>query len=93
MNFFKLNLAPTHHRIIRKCTNAGLFLGYPASPPSPGSAPPSPEPMMDTDLSASGGVAASAPAASSSAQGSKVEKPIFTLKQMTLIAERMCKVQ
>jgi len=76
---------------IKRMKKRRQIVGYPASPPSPGSAPPSPEPMMDTDLSASGGVAASAPAASSSAQGSKVEKPIFTLKQMTLIAERMCK--
>jgi len=45
-------------------------------PPSPVSAPSSPEPMMDTEQ----------PGCSSG----KAEKPIFTLKQMTMIAERMC---
>jgi len=45
-------------------------------PPSPVSAPSSPEPMMDMEQ----------PGTSSG----KVEKPIFTLKQMTMIAERMC---
>jgi len=45
-------------------------------PPSPVSAPSSPEPMMDMEQA-------------SSSVG-KVEKPIFTLKQMTMIAERMC---
>lgn len=66
-------------------------------PSSPGSAPSSPEPMMDTDgLQAA--AACSSPSISShsnqlsATSGSDVkEKPIFTLKQMTLIAERMCK--
>jgi len=53
-------------------------------PLSPGNAPSSPEPMMMMD---DGGAAA---ACSSSSQQNK-EKPIFTLKQMTMIAERMCK--
>ena len=45
-------------------------------PPSPVSAPSSPEPMMDLEQPGS--------------STGKVEKPIFTLKQMTMIAERMC---
>jgi len=50
----------------------------PSSPPaSPGSAPASPEPMMDTENQATG-----------SRPGS--DKPIFSLRQMSLIAERMC---
>lgn len=58
----------------------------PGSPPSPGSAPSSPsspEPMMEME----------ALACSSSSSGSssgKAEKPIFTLKQMIMIADRMC---
>lgn len=52
------------------------------SPPSPSSAPSSPEPMT-----MEGG---SAGPSSSSAATSVKEKPIFTLKQMTMIAERMC---
>ncbi len=51
-------------------------------PASPRSAPPSPEPMMDLD-----------PAHSAPATQPRQEKPIFTLKQMTMIAERMCKVR
>eukprot|EP00088_Acartia_fossae_P006390 TRINITY_DN1294_c0_g1_i8.p1 TRINITY_DN1294_c0_g1~~TRINITY_DN1294_c0_g1_i8.p1 ORF type:complete len:207 (-),score=62.26 TRINITY_DN1294_c0_g1_i8:196-816(-) len=77
-------------------------------PSSPGSAPSSPEPMMDTEQQMTGlgsNSPCSSPIASSShhhhtaassnnttatvAQEVK-EKPIFTLKQMTLIAERMC---
>ena len=45
-------------------------------PPSPVSAPSSPEPMMDMEQAGT--------------SSGKVEKPIFTLKQMTMIAERMC---
>jgi len=67
---------------IKRMKKRRQIVGYPGSPPSPGSAPSSPEPMMDTDLAA---------ASSTSAQDTKPEKPIFTLKQMTLIAERMCK--
>lgn len=75
-------------------------------PSSPGSAPSSPEPMMDTEQAAcSTSSQVQAPAtpppaqhhqllgmetASAGASASK-DKPIFTLKQMTLIAERMCK--
>jgi hypothetical protein len=81
-------------------------------PSSPGSAPSSPEPMMDmmeqqamppTTSAAnqqaivgtsSGRFSSSttqhSPLPSASQQELK-EKPIFTLKQMTLIAERMCK--
>jgi len=55
------------------------FYGHSASPPSPVSAPSSPEPMMDSETTA----------ATSSAKSAR-DKPIFTLKQMTLIAERMC---
>ncbi len=51
-------------------------------PASPRSAPPSPEPMMDLD-----------PAHSAAPSTARQEKPIFTLKQMTMIAERMCKVR
>jgi len=52
--------------------------GSPVSqgPPSPVSAPSSPEPMMDMEQAGT--------------SCGKVEKPIFTLKQMTMIAERMC---
>ena len=52
--------------------------GSPVShgPPSPVSAPSSPEPMMDMEQAGT--------------SSGKVEKPIFTLKQMTMIAERMC---
>merc|ERR1719330_20072 len=53
-------------------------MGFPLSPSS---APSSPEPMVEAMEGTSAGP---------SAGGSK-EKPIFTLKQMTLIAERMCK--
>jgi len=53
-----------------------------ACPPSPGSAPSSPEPMMDTELNQTNG--------KSSGQSGSSEKPIFTLRQMTIIAERMC---
>ena len=59
----------------------------PGSPPSPSSAPASPaspsspEPMMETE----------AAGCSSGATGNgKAEKPIFTLKQMIMIADRMC---
>ena len=61
----------------------------PGSPPSPSSAPASPaspsspEPMMEME--------AAGCSSSSTASGSgKGEKPIFTLKQMIMIADRMC---
>jgi len=54
----------------------------PASPPSPSSAPSSPEPME-------GGMMGGSMAAMEGA-APKQEKPIFTLKQMSMIAERMC---
>jgi len=41
--------------------------------------------------SAGGGAAASREAASSSSSSAAASKPIFTLKQMTMIVERMCK--
>jgi hypothetical protein len=81
-------------------------------PSSPGSAPSSPEPMMDmmeqqampptTSAANQQAIAGTSsgrfsnsttqhsPLPSASQQELK-EKPIFTLKQMTLIAERMCK--
>jgi len=72
-------------------------------PPSPGSAPSSPEPMMDTEHmmpSCSSSSSHLTPATPQLTPGVHLspgqlqeakEKPIFTLKQMTLIAERMCK--
>jgi len=52
-------------------------------PPSPGSAPSSPEPMMEANMME--------PSASQAVSPSKnPDKPIFTLKQMSMIAERMC---
>jgi len=64
----------------------GSSMGSPPSPPSPSSAPSSPEPMTMEGMEG-----ASAGPSSSSAATSVKEKPIFTLKQMTMIAERMCK--
>jgi hypothetical protein len=55
-----------------------------ACPPSPGSSPSSPEPMMEMDPAHT--------SSSSHAPATRQDKPIFTLKQMTMIAERMCKV-
>ena len=46
---------------------------------------------MDTELPSSS--SSSLTADSSQAAQAGKEKPIFTLKQMTLIAERMCKVK
>ena len=63
----------------------------PGSPPSPSSAPASPsspsspEPMMEM-----GAAACSSSSSSSTAGNGKPEKPIFTLKQMIMIADRMC---
>jgi len=64
----------------------GSSMGSPPSPPSPSSAPSSPEPVTMEGMEG-----ASAGPSSSSAATSVKEKPIFTLKQMTMIAERMCK--
>jgi len=53
-------------------------------PPSPGSAPSSPEPMMEAHMmEGTSSALAGTPSKNS-------EKPIFTLKQMSMIAERMC---
>lgn len=81
---------------IKRMKKRRQIIGYPASPPSPGSMlPPSPEPMMDTELMASSSSSSTSSGCSSEAGAasnpSAKEKPIFTLKQMTLIAERMCK--
>lgn len=63
----------------------------PGSPPSPSSAPASPsspsspEPMMEMEAAA-----CSSSSSSSTAGNGKPEKPIFTLKQMIMIADRMC---
>lgn len=69
----------------------------PYSPGSPGrsSNPGSPEPMND-DISRTATTAAVPTASTSSTSSSSSsavirEKPLFTLKQMTLICERMCK--
>lgn len=69
---------------IKRLKKRKQFLGPPSpssppsSPRSPSSAPASPEPMMDTEQQVGG----------SKSPGS--EKPIFTLRQMSMIAERMC---
>lgn len=57
-------------------------------PPSPGSSPSSPEPMMDAPME--GGSSSTAASAALSPSRTSAEKPIFTLKQMSMIAERMC---
>jgi len=75
---------------IKRMKKRRQIIGYPASPPSPGPASPSPEPMMDTELSSASAGSSTDTAVASSPSQIK-EKPIFTLKQMTLIAERMCK--
>merc|ERR1719228_3175848 len=64
-------------------------------PPSPGSAPSSPEPMVEAHMmegqqAGTSSSAASAPAVAAAATPTKPDKPIFTLKQMSMIAERMC---
>lgn len=58
-------------------------------PPSPVSAPSSPEPMMDMDTMAMAG-SSSAMRARAAVGDKDSEKPIFTLKQMIMIADRMC---
>lgn len=57
-------------------------------PPSPGSAPSSPEPMLEAHMMEGQAGPSSSP--SSSTTSGKQDKPIFTLKQMSMIAERMC---
>jgi len=57
-------------------------------PPSPGSAPSSPEPMLEAHMMEGQACPSSSP--SSSTTSAKQDKPIFTLKQMSMIAERMC---
>lgn len=52
-------------------------------PPSPSSAPSSPEPMMEAHMMEGASSSLVTPTKNS-------EKPIFTLKQMSMIAERMC---
>ena len=78
------NLRDEIKRLKRRRQIAGP--ASPGSPPSPGlspSSPSSPEPMMEMEAAA----CSSSSAASSSG---KSEKPIFTLKQMIMIADRMC---
>jgi hypothetical protein len=65
-------------------------------PVSPGSsAPGSPEPMMDDASAVQRAVAALAAKtpSSSSAAALRDNKPLFTLKQMTMICEKLCKVR
>jgi len=75
------NLRDEIKRLKRRRQIAGP--ASPGSPPSPGSSPSSPEPMMEMEAAA----CSSSNAASSTG---KPEKPIFTLKQMIMIADRMC---
>jgi len=76
---------------IKRLKKRRQILGQPASPPSPVSAPSSPEPMMDTELPGSSARPSSSSSGGSGGSGGGArDKPIFTLKQMTLIAERMC---
>jgi len=53
-------------------------------PSSPGSAPSSPEPMMEAHMMEGANSSLAVTPSKNS------EKPIFTLKQMSMIAERMC---
>jgi len=59
-------------------------------PPSPGSSPSSPEPMMDAPMEGSSSSSSTAAIVAASPSRTNAEKPIFTLKQMSMIAERMC---
>ena len=59
-------------------------------PSSPRSAPSSPEPMMDMDTMAMAGSSSAMRARAAAAGDKDSEKPIFTLKQMIMIADRMC---
>ena len=84
------NLRDEIRRLKRRRQFAGAGPSSPGSPsqgpPSPGSAPSSPEPMMDMDMMTAAGSSRAAAAA-----GVKDDnKPIFTLKQMIMIADRMC---
>jgi len=78
------NLRDEIKRLKRRKQFAGAGPSSPGSPPSPVSAPSSPEPMMDLDHGAM------MAAASSSGSTKADNKPIFTLKQMIMIADRMC---
>jgi len=89
------NLRDELKRLRKRKLIAPLTAGERSSPPS------SPEPMMDDasvmraasaamSASSAGGPATST-AASSSSSSAAASKPIFTLKQMTMIVERMCK--
>lgn len=73
---------------IKRMKRRRQIIGWSRDPPSPSSAPSSPEPMMESELP--GSSSSLGPDSSLAAPAGK-EKPIFTLKQMTLIAERMCK--
>ena len=57
-------------------------------PPSPGSAPSSPEPMLEAHMMEGQAGPSSSP--SSSTTSAKQDKPIFTLKQMSMIGEATC---
>lgn len=61
---------------------------------SPPASPGSPEPMMSDSNPHSLAVQAgpSSPKSLNSAKNSKGDRPVFTLKQMTMICEKMCKV-
>merc|ERR1712192_361572 len=59
-------------------------------PPSPGSAPSSPEPMVEAHMMEGQAVTSSASAGAPPSTPAKPDKPIFTLKQMSMIAKRMC---
>jgi len=90
------NLRDELKRLRKRKQIAPSSSGERSSPPS------SPEPMMD-DVSAMGtataamsaGVAPASPSKeagpSSASSSASTAKPIFTLKQMTMIVERMCK--
>jgi len=82
------NLRDEIKRLKKRRQFAGAGPSSPGSPshhdqpPSPVSAPSSPEPMMDMDHTAL--------AAGASRSKADDSKPIFTLKQMIMIADRMC---
>jgi len=75
------NLRDEIKRLKRRRQIAGP--ASPGSPPSPGSSPSSPEPMMEME-------AAACSSSNATSSTGKPEKPIFTLKQMIMIADRMC---
>jgi hypothetical protein len=65
------------------------FRGQLQGPPSPSSSPSSPEPMMESHMEA-GGSSSVVVVSGAVSPAKNSEKPIFTLKQMSMIAERMC---